>query len=549
MSTRLIICFSICCVLFSLLFYRIGDLATSQSLAQASTNRTTFTLQFSPTRACIYDTNLNLLVNDTKHYITACLPTPENIVALSQNENLNSTSNSSIDELILLGQPFLTTSTTNELDLPYVNTFTQVIRNNSNSIAKHIIGYTSDSNTGMSGIELAFNNYLNENSSISYISYVVDGFRQPILGIQPNIDLAPTQSNGVVLTIDYRLQELVENIGSQMIDKGAIVIIEPTGEIRASASFPDYNPNDIASAMNDYENSPLINRAFCSYNVGSTFKVVTTIAALKQNIEIIDDYYCNGYINIKGQIFRCHNLNGHGELDLEQALAVSCNPYFIELGQRIDTQMLYNTASDLSFGKATAFTTNYSTQSGYLPTISDLTNPADIGNLSFGQGLLMATPIQLAQMMATVVNDGNTPNVTLIEGFTYDGNFVDEPIDDLPTIKAFDSTIADTLKEYLVTCVMDTDNQKATPQYTTAGGKTATAQTGQYVDGNEIFNGWFVGFFPADEPKYVVSIVVENASSGNADASPVFQAIADELYKPLYYVDYNAIDDIVEEID
>lgn len=539
MNNRLIIAFCFCCTLFSLLFFRIGDLATSTNLQTASTNRTTYTLSFNPTRANIYDSNLNLLVNDTIQYITACLPTPENIIQLSQSTDFTSINNTEYEELIKQNQPFLLQSSTNDFNLPYVNTFNKIIRNNNNSLAKHIVGYTGDSNTGISGIEKAFDEYLNENSKSSTISYTVNGLREPILGIEPIINLAPQQSNGIVLTLDYRLQELVENIGNQMIEKGAVVIMDPyTGDIKASASFPDYHPENLTQSIND-TNSPLINRAFYNYSVGSTFKIVTAIAALKEEIEILDDFYCNGYINIKGQVFKCHNLNGHGEIDLQQALAVSCNPYFIELGQRIDKQNFINTASDMSFGKSTEFAKNYSTQNGYLPNLSDLLNPADVGNLSFGQGLLLGTPIQLAQMMSTVINGGDTPMANLIEGITYEGKIVDEKSENIPMIKAFNSDIANIMKEYLTYCVMETPNQKATPEYTTAGGKTATAQTGQYVNGEELLQGWFVGFFPADEPKYVVSIVVEDASSGNADASPVFKTIADELYKPLYFVDPN----------
>ncbi len=537
MNKRLIICFCFCCCLFSLLFFRIGNLSTSINLQTASTNRTTYTLSFNPTRANIYDSNLNLLVNDTMKYITACLPTPENVILLNKSDEFSSINNIDYEELIQQNQPFLLQSNTDDIELPYVNTFNQVVRNNNNSLAKHIVGYTGDSNNGMSGIEKAFDDYLNENSNTSTISYTVNGLRQPILGIEPIVNLAPTQTNGVVLTLDYRLQELVENIGDEMIEKGAIVVMDPyTGDIKASASFPDYNPENLTQSIND-TNSPMINRAFYNYSVGSTFKIVTAIAALKEEIEILDDFYCHGYINVRGQVFRCHNLNGHGEIDLQQALAVSCNPYFIELGQRIDKQNLIGTASDMSFGKSTEFAKNYSTQNGYLPTLSDLTNPADVGNLSFGQGLLLGTPIQLAQMMSTVINDGNTPNANLVKGITYNGKFIDEVIEDTPMLKAFDSSIANTMKDYLTYCVMETPNQKSTPEFTTAGGKTATAQTGQYIDGKEVLQGWFVGFFPADEPKYVASIVVENASSGNADASPVFKAIADELYKPLYYVE------------
>lgn len=535
MTKRLIICFCVFCTCALLLFLKIGSIATDEKLLQTANSQSTFSLPFDKTRGQIYDCKLIPFTNNAKSYVASCLPTIENLSDLLHTQTLKASV--PIGELIDKGKPFLVKSNFPKSDIPFVDVLTIPSRHDNNSLAQHIIGYTDSNGNGITGIEKAFNDKLNQNSDTSKICYKMDGLRRPLVGIEPTLNYAPTLKDGVVLTIDSRIQQICEEVGRNYLKKGAIVVMEPsTGKLKAVASFPSYDINNLSKAMSDKENSPLINRAFYPYNVGSTFKIVTAAAALSQGISPNTTFECTGEVDVFGQNFKCHKEDGHGNLNMKQAMEVSCNPYFIQLGLELDKEKFRNMALDMSFSKASNFATGLSTQKGYVPTLQELYNPADIANFSFGQGLLMATPVQIAQMVSCVLNNGSTPQAQLIEGYTSNGKVINEKIEPSQQVKCFDEKIASTLKEYLVDCVMETPNQNAKGKYVSSGGKTGTAQTGQYLEnGEEILQGWFAGFFPADNPKYVMVVLSENARSGNQDASPVFRMIADKLNEPVYF--------------
>lgn len=537
---RLIYCFCVFCLCCSMLFFKLGGLATNTQLQATAATQSRYTIPFNQTRGQIYDCKLNPLTETETAQYAACLPLPENMAklleepALSRNENLS--------ELIAGGLPFVTQARGELSEITGVLPITVPIRNSSQNIARHIIGYVNSDGKGVSGIEAAFDEQLSKGSQRSTISYTVDGLRQPFPGVTPDISYAPILPNGVVLTIDSRIQQLCEEIGSKYIKKGAIVIMEPsTGKIRGAASFPSYSPDELDKAIADTENAPLVNRTFSAFSVGSTFKIVTAATALSQGISEARSYECKGYIDVSGQIFRCHNRAGHGAVDMREAMALSCNPYFIDLGLELDKNRLLAMSRDLSFGKPTVFAQGLSTAAGRVPDISELYSPAAVGNFSFGQGVLLATPIQVAQMICSVVNGGDTPQAALIEGFTDSGSIIETPFELSLPVKAMSPQIAERLKKQLVYSVMETENQKAKPEYVTAGGKTGTAQTGQFKETEEgkteIVQAWFAGFFPAEEPKYVAAVLSEDAQTGNQSASPVFAELADALYKPIRYVE------------
>lgn len=531
MSRRLILSFCGFAIMFFTLVLRLGSICTNAALAQAGVSRSSYTINFNKTRGQIYDCKMNALTDLKTEYIAACLPAPENLKTLSEFSQDENTA-----KLIEEGRPFLISCNEKNSDIPLVEVLT-VQKRYEKQLAPHIVGYLNSAGEGVTGIEKAYNDKLLENSQESSITYTVDGMRRPLLGEKPEISYAPILTEGVVLTIDSRIQELCEKVGEKLLNKGAIVVMEPqTGKLKAVASFPSYDVSSLADAVGDSENSPLINRAFCAYNVGSIFKIVTAAAAISQGISPFMQYECNGGVDVFGQVFGCHELSGHGVLDMKAGLEVSCNPYFIELGLMLNPQVLIDMAHDLSFAKRTELAPGLYTAAGNLPDLQELASPAAIANISFGQGSLTATPVQAAQMLCSVLNGGATPFPQLVEGFTEKGKLIDEPISQAPPMRAMSSKTAKLLKEYLVSCVMETPDQKAKPQYVSAGGKTGTAQTGQFnEDKSEKLQGWFVGFFPADNPKYVVSVVAEDAKSGNSSASPVFAAIADELYAPVKF--------------
>ena len=131
---------------------------------------------------------------------------------------------------------------------------------------------------------------------------------------------------------DKDLQTIVEREGA-VLGRGAVVLLEAeTGAIRAMASFPGYDVTDVAAAL-EAADSPFLNRATAAWNVGSIFKVCVAAAALENEVELPENYCCEGFYRLGDHSYFCHERAGHGTLDLQQAMQLSCNPYFVELGQ------------------------------------------------------------------------------------------------------------------------------------------------------------------------------------------------------------------------
>lgn len=516
--------------LFSLLFLRTGGLSSGEMLAETANRQSSFTLTVEKTRGTIYDSKMRPLTGTKEKYVAAVVPSEENESRILSDSRFLAERDTLLEKLSE-GYPFLTEVSGDISDIPQVMVFTLSERYTEENIASHIVGYTNGDGTGVAGIEQAYDNLLSGVSAKTTITYTVDALRRPLAGAEPEVSLAPEPVEGVVLTIDKRLQEICEEIGSKYLKKGAVILMEAaSGKLRACASFPDYDPTDIAAAIADTDNSPLVNRAFSAYNVGSVFKTVTASAALNEGITPPDDYFCTGKVTIGDTDFHCYTRTGQGILDLNTAMTRSCNPYFIMLGLSCDPERFYATASDFSFGTATVFAPGLATAAGTLPSVIELSSKGACANFSFGQGSLTATPIQIAQMLSGVVNGGCVTQASLVEGTTDDGSFVSDPVEEAAPVRAVTAETAERVKEALVRSVMDNEEHKARPRYVSAGGKTGTAQTGRFhEDGTEILQGWFAGFFPAEEPQYILVVLAEDAEHGSSDAAPVFKQIVDRM--------------------
>lgn len=532
MDKKLITLFCVCLLSFSLLFLRVGSISTDVELLEVGANQSTYSLSFNTTRGGIYDCRFGELVGTSQDYLAAILPSPANVMRVSNEAALYP--QNGVDTLLAKGKPFMLKSTTKELEIPQVTMFSVPKRNSQNQLAKHVLGYIdSSANKGVSGVESAYDELLSKNSETSSITYTLNGLGKPIYGVAPSVSLAPIRTDGVVLTLDKRIQKVVEQVGGAMIKKGAIVVMEPsTGKLRAVASFPDFDLENLGEAVKDEANSPLLNRAFMPFSVGSTFKLAVAAAALESGISEDLSYNCVGRIKVGDVIFSCHKKSGHGVVNMQSALEVSCNPYFVNVGLMLEKQKLINMASDLSFGKPSEIGDGIYTAKGNLPTVAELFNPGAVANLSFGQGTLVATPVQLAQMISSIVNGGSTRQAALVEGTTKNGKTFDEIRPLSYPITAMSERTANRLSEMLVSAAM-APTQNSKPKYVTAGGKTSTAQTGNFKGESEILQCWFAGFYPGDKPQYVIVVLSEEADSGNQDAAPVFREIVNELTKPL----------------
>lgn len=525
MIKKVSIVFLCFCLVFMFLFFKIGVIASNTEYKQTALNQSHYTLELPSQRKNIYDCNMEKIVNEDYKYIASVTPTEEAVSILKEHK-VGITS-SEIDEIVKEGKPFLCEVDSLNIQANGIKVFTVYDRYSQNQLANHIVGYLDNKGEGITGLEKGYDDILKIDKTTS-LTYTVDALGVCRNEVEPKIEYGDSTTDGVVTTLDKNMQRICENIGNKYLDKGAIIVMEcDTGEIKASCSFPNYNRYNLQKSVTDEKGKPMINRAFTDTNVGSTFKIVTTATALYDGVSSNTTYNCTGYFDLYNSHINCHKLDGHGVLDMKTALMESCNPYFINLGLGLNNKNFIRIANDMSFGKGYELAKGIYTDSGYLPSFEELQNKGELANFSFGQGTLSATPVQLAQMISCIVNGGVTPTPKLIKGI-YQNDKIEEVKYQEP-IKALSEDIANTIKDYLISCVMEKDGQNAKPFLNTAGGKTGTAQTGIYENGEELCNGWFAGFFSSNEKNYAVVVLAEDASYGNEDASPVFREIVDTI--------------------
>lgn len=511
--------------LFLFLFGRLFSIAVSpQTASYQSSIRVK---DIATVRGTIYDTNLKPLTNDSYTY-TACLkPTTRTLRILNEKGADKETLEKASKGYFL----FLPTKTADFYgqtdDIKYLPTFK---RYNGNT-ALHIIGYTDSSGNGVCGIEKYYNAELTNCGGTLSVAYSADANGRMLTGEDIEIrDNGYYDKDGIVLTIDKDIQLIAENaLKKGNVQKGAAVVLDvETSSILACASTPTYDRDNLGDYINS-EGSPFLNRAFSAYPVGSVFKVITTAAALENDIKI-SDFNCTGSIEKSKNTFNCNKLEGHGNIDLSTAVSMSCNPYFIELGTKVGAEKLLHTAENAGFGKSTDLGHGYFTDEGILPDISELNSDAAVGNFAFGQGRFTATPLQIAALFATIANNGVYNEPYLIKG-TADKNGALSPNIRTSGIKVFKESTCHTIKNALLKTTTEGTGTMAFSSLFKSCTKTATAQSGQYDEnGVEIKYCWFAGFFPYNNPKYVVCILKENGISGGMDGGPVFKEICENIY-------------------
>ena len=478
-------------------------------------------------KGTIYDRNGTPLTNAETKTIICAKPTAENAVLINKLKGKKFAKST-----ILKG--YFTSFTTekneqiNESD--DIKKF-DIYERYENTIALHLIGYTDIDGNCVSGIEKYYQNEIDKYNGCLSVAYSADALGRMLTG--ENIEIRNNHyysQGGIMLTIDKNIQIIVEKaLKNGNIDKGAAVVVDvKNSAVLACASMPGYERNSIEKYLNS-NNAPFLNRAFECFPVGSVFKPVTAAAALESGIRL-SEYTCKGYIEKSGNKFNCNKLEGHGKLDFDTAIAMSCNPYFIELSTQIGAENLLNTAKKLGFGKCIDLGNGFVTSEGSLPDIKELNSSASIGNLGFGQGKLSASPLQIATCFATIANGG-----IYNEPYVYKGS-VDSNGNLTPAIqnkkkRVLSKNTCAIIKNAMAKTTTDGTGKTAYSSLFNSCTKTATAQSGQYDEnGVEIKYCWFVGFFPIENPQYVICILKENGSSGGTDGAPVFKEISEKIY-------------------
>ena len=324
-------------------------------------------------------------------------------------------------------------------------------------------------------------------------------------------------------------QTASEALGSH---RGAVVVIEPdTGKILCMVSKPTYDPNQLEAnwerlTQASSDNSSLYNRATQGlYPPGSTFKLYTLLEYMRENKEFNKfSYRCTGKIGTGDGSIRCYGNEVHGNVNLKQAFAESCNAAFAQIGSGLNTkswtklceQFYYNTTLPIKEleQKSSQFTLEKAAT-------------GDIMQAAIGQGTVLTTPLQNSFLVCAALNDGVLMKPYLVDRIqTHDGDVVtqNEPEQAKQLLSTEEAAV---LRKYMrETVTSGTATALSTSNYK-AGGKTGSAQ---YKAGSSDSHAWFVGYAVKGEKKLVVSIVVEGAGTGSAYAVPIGRKIFDQYF-------------------
>lgn len=353
-------------------------------------------------------------------------------------------------------------------------------------------------------------------------------------------EIQPYKGEDLYLTVDFFLQQAAYEVLKDL--TAAFVAMKPdTGEILAMVSTPAFDPNKFVEGVeekywNELTNNsekPLLNRVTQGlYPPGSTFKIVTALAGLEEKVVTPEKILvnCSGGISFGKWIFGCWKKEGHGAVNLKRAIVESCDVYFYELGRLLGIKKIYKYATLLGLGSTTGFSPEE--RSGLVPneewkknTMKTSWYLGDTFNTAIGQGFLKVTPLQMATVMATVVNGGVKITPYIVKDTQQKNLYLNFSQENLEIIKN------------ALSAVVNEPNGTAYPAHSALikfGGKTGTVQVVskkiREKFKNKIFehHAWFVGFAPIDKPEIVFAIIVEHGGSGGAVAAPKVKEILEK---------------------
>jgi penicillin-binding protein 2 len=419
-----------------------------------------------------------------------------------------------------------------------ISTVNYLDRYDKYSLAKHVMGYLSSAGkSGEAGLEKFYESGLKFNTKSS-VGVITDAKNHPLegLGYRLMADENKDKKLNLKLTIDYHIQKIVEEAMGRNNVSGAVVVEDiMSGDIMAIASKPDYDQNNVGEFLNSPQKE-LFNKATAAYNMGSIFKIIDSAQAIESGVYLNPNYYCSGSIKLGNGEFKCHKEAGHGWLGITRAFAVSCNPYFIDLGIRTGHDEIIEMAKKFGLGSITGVKEQgVNEAAGKLPESGGTYTKGDTANISIGQGEVLVTPLQVADLVATVANGGTKNKVNIVDSIVDDfGNKVREARRKRSE-RVISQDTAEKLKEMMVDVVEAGTGTKAQmEEFGGSGGKTGSAQTGQFLNDENVVQAWFAGFFPKVSPKYSIAVFIENGRAGNEAAAPIFREIAVEIMKKGY---------------
>lgn len=379
------------------------------------------------------------------------------------------------------------------------------------NLLSNSLGYVGIDNQGLSGLELQYDKVLTGTSGA--IKYFSDA-----KGNQLNLSdvyVEPVNGMNIQLTIDLKIQQSVERELDNIVDMFApdmalAVVMNPkTGEILAMGSRPDYDPNNYQNYSQESLNRNL--PIFASYEPGSTFKIITTSAAVEEKVVDLekDHFHDSGSVNVDGSVLKCWKAGGHGDQTFLQVLQNSCNPGFVKLGQLLGKEKLFSYIDKFGFGEKTGIDLTGEGQGIIFPL--ERVGNVELATTAFGQGVSV-TPIQQVTAISSVINGGYLYKPYILKSINENitNDIIEENYKHLVR-RTISSSTSKTMRLALESVVAKGGGKAAYIDGYRIGGKTGTAQ--KAVDGHYLVNNYimsFVGIVPSNDPEAVLYLAIDN---------------------------------------
>ena len=415
-----------------------------------------------------------------------------------------------------------------------------------------VLGYTTIDNIGQSGLELYYDKFLQGIDGYSMVQSDIKGGElfNTLDSYIPSI-----AGNNLTLTIDYQIQLLCEISANKIMEvekpkSAQIIVMNPNnGEILAMTSKPSFDLNnlprdDVKTLLQNSKNLSIVD----VYEPGSTFKVLTTATALEEKVTSLEDrFYDPGYRIIDGEKINCWKHIGHGSQNLVDGLNNSCNSVFVDLSLRLGEEKMYKYFEKYGFGNLTGV--DFAGESAGIIMDRDVAQKVDLARMGFGQAIAV-TPLQQIRAISSVVNGGILYQPYFVKKIASSNGNYEKEFSPIASNRTVSKDTSDKIRYMLEQVIVKANGiQSFIPGYR-VGGKTGTSQK---YEGNSIasgkFTSSFVGTFPADNPEYVILVVVDEPSSGNYYGSIVATPYAKMVFEGIIeYKNISPSEDLASDL-
>lgn len=412
------------------------------------------------------------------------------------------------------------------------------------TLASKVLGFTGADNQGILGLEVKYDEYLQGTNGKILTLTDARGIEIENAG---ESRLEPVNGYDLCLSLDRNIQMYCEQAAKKVCtkksaDSVSVIVMNPqNGELMAMVNYPEFDLNDPFTLVGDTgesvsaeEKQNLLNKMWrnqCisdTYEPGSTFKIITAAAALEEGVVKLDDaFFCPGYKIVEDRRIRCARTTGHGAETFETGIMNSCNPVFMELGERLGAENFVGYFKQ--FGLLSKTNIDLPGEAGTIMHKTENIGPVELATISFGQSFQI-TPIQLVTTVSSIINGGTrvTPHFG-VSVQDADGNtaktFSYETHENICTAET-----SETMRYLLEKVVSEGTGKNAKIEGFSIGGKTATSQTLPRSDHKYISS--FLGFAPADDPQVLVLVVINNPQGiyyGGTIAAPVAKEIFENI--------------------